>query len=496
MIRQQPIAYSPANIKWLFVLIAALSGLVAALLPVNITFSLGIMVAFGLTALITPWATLMMLIILSPLKVLIATESAFQLPLDIGQLAFLGLLLAWGVDRVARRSGSRHIAKFQWSPVYLPVMLFTLIGGLTVFSAHSVNAWLTEWLKWLVILIVVVLINHINQRDQWRWLVTGLVLAGLANALVGLYQFFGGSGALHLLINGRFFRAFGTFGQPNPFGGFMGLILPLALMMALGYTMRAWQSWRTAHVIPFHEAVSGIFFTMAALVLFAGLIASWSRGAWMGFAVSGGFMVFALPRKFWHGLLLVGGITGVIVTLWFAPLLPASIIERMNSATAEYFSFSDVRGVDITPDNYAVVERLAHWQAALNMATEESWLGVGLGNYEIVYDNYRLINWREPLGHAHNYYLNILAEAGIIGLLGYGKAWLVIMWLTWRTRKHPDNLARLAAVGLLGSWAYLSIHHLFDSLYVNNLFIHLGLMLGILSVLYNQSQRYIRVETL
>ena len=496
MIRQQPIAYSPANIKWLFVLIAALSGLVAALLPVNITFSLGIMVAFGLTALITPWAALMMLIILSPLKVLIATESAFQLPLDIGQLAFLGLLLAWGVDRVARRSGSRHIAKFQWSPVYLPVMLFTLIGGLTVFSAHSVNAWLTEWLKWLVILIVVVLINHINQRDQWRWLVTGLVLAGLANALVGLYQFFGGSGALHLLINGRFFRAFGTFGQPNPFGGFMGLILPLALMMALGYTMRAWQSWRTAHVIPFHEAVSGIFFTMAALVLFAGLIASWSRGAWMGFAVSGGFMVFALPRKFWHGLLLVGGITGVIVTLWFAPLLPASIIERMNSATAEYFSFSDVRGVDITPDNYAVVERLAHWQAALNMATEESWLGVGLGNYEIVYDNYRLINWREPLGHAHNYYLNILAEAGIIGLLGYGKAWLVIMWLTWRTRKHPDNLARLAAVGLLGSWAYLSIHHLFDSLYVNNLFIHLGLMLGILSVLYNQSQRYIRVETL
>ncbi len=496
MIRQQPIAFYPANIKWLSVLVAALLGLVAALLPVNITFSLGIMVAFGLTAFITPWAAFMMLIILSPLKVLIATESTFQLPLDIGQLAFLGLLLAWGVDRVARRSGLRHTAKFQWSPVYLPVMLVTLISSLTVFSAHSVSAWLTEWLKWLVILIVVVLINHINQRDQWRWLVTGLVLAGLANALVGLYQFFGGSGALHLLINGRFFRAFGTFGQPNPFGGFMGLVLPLALMMALGYTMRSWQSWHTTRVIPLYATVSGIFFTVAALVLFAGLIASWSRGAWMGFAVSGGFMVFALPRKFWHGLLLVGGITGVIATLWFARLLPASIIERMNSATAEYFSFSDVRGVDITPDNYAVVERLAHWQAALNMATEESWLGVGLGNYEIVYDDYRLISWQEPLGHAHNYYLNILAEAGIIGLLGYGKAWLVIMWLTWRTRKHPDNLARLTAVGLLGSWAYLTIHHLFDSLYVNNLFIHLGLMLGILSVLYNQSQRHIRVETL
>lgn len=497
MIRQQRIAFSPANTKWLSLLIAALFGLVAALAPVNITFSLGILTAFGLTVLITPWAALMMLIILSPLKVLIATESAFQLPLDVGQLAFLGLLLAWGVDQVARRrSGLRHTARFQWSPVYFPVLLFTLIGGLTVFSAHSVSAWLTEWLKWLVILIVVALVNHTSQRDQWRWLVTGLVLAGLANALVGLYQFFGGSGALHLLINDRFFRAFGTFGQPNPFGGFMGLVLPLALMMALGYALRAWQSWRTARVIPLYEMVSGIFFTVAALVLFAGLVASWSRGAWMGFVVSGGVMVFALPRRFWHGLLLVGGISGIVATLWFAHILPASIVERINSTTAEYFSISDVRGVDITPDNYAVVERLAHWQAALNMATQESWLGVGLGNYEIAYDDSRLINWQESLGHAHNYYLNILAEAGIIGLLGYGKAWLIIMWLTWRARRHPDNLARVTVIGLLGSWVYLSVHHLFDSLYVNNLFIHLGLMLGILSVLYNQSQRHIRVETL
>jgi O-antigen ligase len=473
-----------------------LLGIAVAVLPANITWPLGVLVVFALAGLVTPWAALMLMAVLSPLKVLVATESAFQLPLDIGQFAFAGFLLAWGVDQAVRKTGTEHTVRFQWSPVYLPAIVFTLVGGLTAFSAQSISVWLTEWLKWLVILIIMAVVNHLNCRRQWHWLVAGLMVAGLANAIVGLYEFFGGSGALHLLINDRFFRAFGTFGQPNPFGGFMGLLLPLAMMLALGYIIRAWRSWRRTQAVPVSDGAWGVFFGGTALVLLAGLVASWSRGAWMGFVVSAGVMTFALPRRFWQSFLLVGAGAGLIAVVWFGHFLPASIVERVNSATAEYFTFSDVRGVDITPDNYAVVERLAHWQAAFNMATEKTWLGVGLGNYEVAYPDYRLINWHEPLGHAHNYYLNILAEAGIIGLLGYGKAWLLIIWLTWRTRSHPDMLARFAAVGLLGSWAYLSVHHLFDSLYVNNLFIHLGLMLGILSILYNQSQRPIRVESL
>jgi len=143
-----------------------------------------------------------------------------------------------------------------------------------------------------------------------------------------------------------------------------------------------------------------------------------------------------------------------------------------------------------------VAERLAHWQAALNMVSAHPLLGIGLGNYEVVYPVYRLVNWLEALGHAHNYYLNILAEAGIVGLLVYGKVWVGIMALSWRGRYHPDILSRFVLIGLLGAWVYLAVHSFFDNLYVNNLFLHMGLMLGILATLYNQTRTHMRLGIL
>ncbi len=39
------------------------------------------------------------------------------------------------------------------------------------------------------------------------------------------------------------------------------------------------------------------------------------------------------------------------------------------------------------------------------------------------------------------------------------------------------------ALGLLGAWTHLSVHHLFDNLYVNNTHLLIGAMLGVLMVL-------------
>jgi O-antigen ligase len=437
-------------------------------------------------ALITPLAGAVALMILAPLRTLIATEAALALPLDIGQIALLVTLAAWLLRDLATR---RRWPRLTWTPFLIPMLLFIAVVSLTAFSAHSMRLWLNEWLKWIQVLLLLLFVRAAG-HGAWRWLLAGLIASGAANALIGVYQFFGGSGALHLLIDDRFFRAFGTFGQPNPFGGFMGLLAPLAAAAALGGAYSFYRSRARRDLL-----LAG-FYAAATALLLVGLLMSWSRGAWLGFAAAAGVVIVLLPRRAWMGGLLLLAGASLLASLWAANLLPVTVTSRITSATAELFAFDDVRGVDITTANYAVVERLSHWQAALNMARAHPWLGVGMGNYEYAYPTYRLINWPEPLGHAHNYYLNMLAEGGLIGLIGYGKAWLLIVFLTWRAARHPDIPTRLIAVGLLGSWTYLLVHSIFDNLYVNNLFLHIGIMLGIAAVLYDDAQRYVTLRLL
>lgn len=420
------------------------------------------------------------MLVLAPMRTLIETEAAIRLPLDIGQLTILLVAFAWLMHWVI---SGRRLLQFVWSPVYVPLGIFVAAGGLTLFTALSPGAWMNEWLKWLVIAL---LIGFVLMLQEWEWLVFGLVTAGVANALIGLYIFFGGSGALHLVVENRFFRAFGTFGQPNPFGGFMGLIAPVAGAAALGYTLRLWQDYRANSRFDAITLLQSVYYTVAFGLLSLGVIISWSRGAWLAFGISTVVLLVALPSKLWQSIFILTAILSITGILWTSGLLPNAIVDRINSASQELFAFDDVRGVDINPVNYAVVERLAHWQAALNMARSNLWLGVGFGNYEIAYETYRLINWEEPLGHAHNYYLNVFAETGMIGVVAYLSFWIYIILLTWSTRRHPDPLSRFIAAGLLGTWTYLSVHSLTDNLYVNNIFLHIGVMLGIISLLHYQ----------
>lgn len=479
---------SQINRHLVWFLLAILSGLLAYFYPLALLLSIGILIVVA-TALILPIVPLIVMLILAPLRTLIVTESPLQTTLDIGQIAFLIFIVLWWFHRTLQE---RRRVFLPISPFYIAIALFTIVSGLTAFSAFSLSFWLTEWLKWLTILVLILIISDTVDGNRWQWISFGLVIAGVGNAIVGLYIFFGGSGADHLLINGRFFRAFGTFGQPNPFGGFMGLLLPIALMSAYGYLIHLYQYWRLQHKLHFMTSVQLSFYTLASLIMLAGLIASWSRGAWLGFVVSVAVMIFALPRKLWQSVLLSLSALILVLGLWLGDFIPASIMQRVTSSTEELFSFSDVRGVDITSANYAIVERLAHWQAALNMVKEHPWLGIGLGNYELAYDEFRLVNWDEALGHAHNYYLNILAETGMIGFLAYVGMWLIIVGYTWRIRAHPDDLVRSLAIGLLGAWTYLAVHSFLDNLYVNNLFLHLGVMLGLLSTFHRQTQQSIQ----
>ncbi len=483
--RERKTTYQPVPpIQGLWIILATAAGVLIAWQPMPTSAVIIGLTVFIISSLISPLAPIAAMMVIAPIRTLFATESGIALPLDFGQLLLASALMFWVIHRIVLRQQLPHI---RWSPVLTALTIFTTAAALSAFSAVSFGAWLTEWLKWGQMIALVTLCLDLAARRQWEWLVFAAAAAGVTNAALGVYQFFGGSGALHLLIStdSDNFRAFGTFGQPNPFGAFMGLLAPLMAAAALGYFLRVCNTWRASRLILTGHLVASVFYAAAFALISAALILSWSRGAWLGFGISIIVTLVALPRRILHGLGILILVTALGGIVWASGRLPASITDRIASATQETFSFTDVRGVDVTPFNYALVERLAHWQAALNMAADRPFLGVGLGNYEVAYPAYRLMNWDLPLGHAHNFYLNVLGETGIIGLLSYGVFWCIVISITWRiTRKHPDTLARITAAGLLGTWVYVALHSLTDNLYVNNLFLELGVLLGILAILH------------
>ena len=59
---------------------------------------------------------------------------------------------------------------------------------------------------------------------------------------------------------------------------------------------------------------------------------------------------------------------------------------------------------------------------------------------------------------------------------------MVIVVQTIRLSYRVTWPERGVVVGLLAAWAALSIHHLVDKLYVNNIYVHLGAMIGLLQL--------------
>ncbi len=222
---------------------------------------------------------------------------------------------------------------------------------------------------------------------------------------------------------------------------------------------------------------------ITAGIIGAGLLASWSRGAWLGFAAAAFVMVLFAPRRLIVGIGLVAIIGLVGGASILAGLAPESLVARFSDFAGDLTGLADVRGVPISDANYAVLERLAHWQAAAAMADESPWLGIGFGSYAQAYPKYALMNWPMALGHAHNYYLNLLAETGVVGLSAYLVLWMAVFGQTLRLLGRTNGFQRGVVLGLLGVWTHLAVHSLFDKLYVNNLFLHLGAMLGLIGAL-------------
>jgi O-antigen ligase len=166
-----------------------------------------------------------------------------------------------------------------------------------------------------------------------------------------------------------------------------------------------------------------------------------------------------------------------------------AVIQRVGDAFITLTTTEDVANTPITDANFATIERLAHWQAARAMWRDNFWLGVGFGNYAAVYPAYAVGRWLDPLGHAHNYLLNLGAETGLVGIISYLIFWILTFGVLWRLIRYSQGFYRAIVVGSMGIIAHLHLHNMVDNLYVQGMYLHLAIILGLISVITQPHQK-------
>ena len=437
-----------------------------ALLPPAASGLLLAATGLALAVLIRPWLGLPVLAVVAPFAALRPLPVG-GLPVDAADLMLAWVLVAWLVQGVTQR----RIA-VPHPPLLWPMLALLVALALSLIDATSYREGLPELLKWVQVLALYLASVALLPRQRAGWLIGGLLLAAAAQALLGMYQFLTQTGPEPFVLLGRFMRAYGAFGQPNPYAGYLGLVAPLALSLALwAWTSKPPANWSLRLLLP---ALAGL--------ISLGLLVSWSRGAWLAFAAAIAIVVLAHTRRAAPVVIVLAGLAVLALAVFGGvDLLPAPVVGRLADLR-QYAGLVDVARTEVTDANFAVIERIAHWQAALGMWRDHLWLGVGAGNYAVVYADYNLPRWYEPLGHAHNVYLNFAAEAGLLGLLAYLWLWLASLWQAARTAAGDDRFSAAVGAGVLGALVHATVHNLFDNLWVQHIYLTLALLLGLLSV--------------
>ena len=404
--------------------------------------------------------------------------SAGPFTISLAEVLTVILFASWLAQMMAQRK-----VEITFTRLFLPLVVFLTVLLLSTLVASSLSTSLKEVLKWLELAMVfLVVASSVKERRQINLLIGALLAAGLLEALYGMYQFFTRSGPEGFLLGERFLRAFGTFGQPNPFAGYLGLVLPLTLGLAMGAILKR----GSFNLRPF------FLFGAIALVLLAAILMSLSRGAWLAFSAAISVMAMMVSRRALVYLSLLLFLVAILLGLGAFNALPTPVTARLSIIT-DYVRIFDVRKVTVTPENWAIVERMANWQAAWGMFSDHPLLGVGIGNYGVVYPHYALEGWENTTGHAHNYYLNLLAETGIVGLGAYLAFWIVAFVYAGKAlarvrqaRQRYGTISNYGVVlGVLGTMVALSVHNLFDSLYVHSMAAQIGLTLGLMAAIVN-----------
>ena len=272
----------------------------------------------------------------------------------------------------------------------VPAVLFVAVSGLSVLSSPDRGFSFYNYYNLVGVYVLTYLLIGQNVREpgQMKSILRMACAAAVIVLLYGYYQFlFGIDISSMKWVDGDAFpelrkRVFSTWENPNILAGYLDIIICLAF----GLFMKCRDRER--------RILLGAFMLAAA----ACLAMTYARGACLVIAV-----ILAGYGALKDRRVLVACI--VVVAVLFA--LDPMLYERITSVFTKVDTSTEMR--------------LAFWESTVAMIQDHPFLGIGWGAYWMVYPEYDfyLQGANVLIVHAHNIYLNYMAEIGIPGAVAF-----------------------------------------------------------------------------
>lgn len=292
--------------------------------------------------------------------------------------------------------------------------------------------------KWLAGLTAMYVLTDVlkTERDAWR-ATSVLVLLGIGLTLLLPFAVSWSIDKVYALpaFLDWTLRPPGQGTNANIVGGMLAALLPLAFALLFSHRRR--------------EQILGAV-TLGPMLL--ALYVLQARGAW--FALLGGLAVGAAMFR-----------------RWLLPVVPLLLLALLyaNQQLGGAGVLSDmVFGKIGTPTGGTLQERVALWTQAVELIRTHPLTGIGMGAYEFVAPYAPPYSTEAPgliAPHAHNLFLQVALDTGVIGLIGFVGVLVVAFVSAWRAR--AGGVASPLPLAILAALAVIVLHGIGESVFWN-----------------------------
>jgi len=362
----------------------------------------------------------------------------------IFELLVVIALMLWGLKIISKEKLS-----FNHSPLNLPILSFLSIGVISLFWSNSFMVSLKELPLFLAgPFLYFIILNNINNEQQINRILNAALLIGSLFGIYGILQYQGIDFSFWRGNVGRQAVA-GLFGNVNYFAEYLIAILPLAISLFL--------------VTPFKSnKFKRLLLFMGILAMGGSLMLTYTRGSYLAFGVSLIFMF--LLFVIYRGKVFIRENRKIFILILVAIILAAFLFAIPNPLNKPGTYISKIKArtsIASIQKAFTFGRRMAIWKFTLMMIKDRPLQGSGVGTFkynDLRYqaeffsqgDNRAL--YPHGIAHeAHNEYLQLWAELGIIGLGIF--LWIVIGYFYYGLRflkKTKDNYKQGAVIGLMG----------------------------------------------